>query len=307
MNRRRKLLIPCFLGLLCLLCSFYPMRLGAQAGDVLPAQNWNRVRILDLNSMPWVIPPKAPEGWKLKNIHTIESTGGGINLVFIPPNWAPKDPRHYDKANGWYYFLSGETSIIYYRSPQDQVGEILRFRPGQLFTGVEGAIHGFGPQVIVPDGCVVLDWHDRRPVLVPIPFDYKETTFNGRPWPFPKTVDTRDEPWEKSAEGYIVKKLYDVNGATVELRYYAPEWRSSGPMRYADFDRWMYVLNGAFDVRAYEWPGDSNAKLLHATKGQVVEIPVHSIFGGGNTIEPKDIGAWVLVWRERGGKEMDVP
>src|SRR5713101_8012461 len=113
--------------------------LSSQAQATSPSErvNWNHVRILDLNSMPWTSPPKRPSGWKFKSIHTIETTAGGAELVFIAPEWSTNSPRHYDKENGWYYFLEGESAVIYFKNPQDQVGTVYHNRPGTVFYGVE--------------------------------------------------------------------------------------------------------------------------------------------------------------------------
>jgi len=277
--------------------------LPAQAQTASPSEPaaWDRVRVLDLNSMPWTSPPRRPPGWKFKNIHTIETTAGGAELVFIPPGWSTNSPRHYDKENGWYYFVEGESAVIYYKNPQDQVGTVYHNRPGTLFYGVEGAIHYFDVRTVVPEGCILLSWHDKRPTIQPVPFDSKETTLNGQPWPYPRIINTPEEPWEKSPDGYLSKRLYDNGGPSLEMRYYSPGWRSSGAKEYADYDRWIYVMNGSLNLKVYEGPKDANGKAMRAWKGQVVEAPANAIFGGADTIEATEIGAWVLVWREQSG------
>jgi hypothetical protein len=257
--------------------------------------------------MPWTSPARRPAGWKFKNIHTIEATGGGAELVFIPPEWSTTSSRHYDKESGWYYFLEGQSAVIYYKNPQDAVGTVHHNRPGTLFYGVEGAIHHFDQRTVASEGCILLSWHDKRPSIQPVPFDSNQTTLDGKPWPYPKIINTPEMPWEKSPENYLVRRLYDVGGANLEMRYYPPGWKSSGPRQYADFDRWIYVLDGFLGLTVYEGTKDVNGKAMRAWKGQVVEVPANSIFGGGNTMEAQDIGAWVLVWREQGGSVTELP
>src|SRR5262249_9254610 len=104
-------------------------------------------------------------------------------------------------------------------------------------------------------------------------------------------------PWEKSPEGYLSKKLYDRSGANLEMRYYPPGWKTSGPKQYADYDRWIYLMNGSLNLKVYDGPNDVNGKAMRAWKGQVVEAPAHAIFGGADTIEANEIGAWILIWR----------
>jgi hypothetical protein len=278
----------------------------AQMPAVAEPTTWGRVRVLDLNSMPWTSPPKRPSGWKFKNIHTIESTGGGAELVFIPPSWSANSPRHYDKENGWYYFLEGQSAVLYYKNPQDQAGTLYINRPGTLFYGVEGAIHFFDQRTVVPEGCVLLSWHDKRPAIQPVPFNSSETTYNGNAWPYPKILKTSELAWEKSADGYLFRRLYDAGEANLEMRYYPPGWKTSGSKQYADYDRWMYMLDGSFMLKVYEGPRDVNGKTMRIWKGQVLEVPANAIFGGADTLEAIDIGAWVLVWRERSGKITEI-
>lgn len=280
--------------------------LPSTPGSDEPNTGWRAVRILDLPTMPWTSPTGRPAGWKFKNIHTIESTGGGAELVFIPPNWTAKSPRHYDKESGWYFFLAGENAVVYYTNPQDQTGKVYHNKAGVLFHGVEGAIHGFDERTLVTDGCVLLGWHDKRPTIEPVPFDSKETTFRGGPWPYPKVFDTRDLAWRQLPEGYFAKKLYEVNGVTLEMRYYPPGWKSSGPKQYADHERWIYLLDGSLNLKVYEWPADAHGKEMRARTGQVIEVPARSILGGGDTVEAGEIGAWLLIWSEKEGHTLNL-
>ncbi len=247
---------------------------------------WQQVRILDLNSMPWTT--KRLPGWKFKDIHANPATGAASWLIFVPPNWSTNSSRHYDHENGWSFFLQGGFAVIYYKNPQDQVGTVYPVKAGDLFYGVEGAIHNFDQRTLVPEGCILLSWHDKPTSITPVPFDSKETTLHGDPWPNPKNFDTRTIEWEKTDAGYMVKKLYQLGGATMEMRYYPPGWKSSGPREYADYQRWMYLLDGDLNLR-------------RATKGEVVEVPAHAILGGGTTIESGESGSWVLLWREQNG------
>lgn len=291
--------LACLSGVIFALFMLVPM-----PGTLLSqetAENWRSVRILDLNAMPWTSPPGRPAGWKFKNIHTIPATGGGAELVSIPPRWSTKSPRHYDKENGWYFFLAGRAAVAYYKNPQDQVGTVHTPRSGILFYGVEGAIHGFDERTSVPEGCVLLSWHDRRPSIEPVPFDSEETTFRGGPWPYPDILDTREMPWEESQDGVLVRPLYHRGDAQVEMRFYPAGWKSSGALQFADYDRWLYVLEGDLNLKVYAWPGDRHGKAMRATKGQVVEIPAHSLFGGSDTVESGAIGVWLLAWREQPG------
>lgn len=131
-------------------------------------------------------------------------------------------------------------------------------------------------------------------------------TLNGRPWPYPKISNVLELAWQKTSDGYLSKSLYDVNGANLEMRYYPPGWKTSGPKQYASYDRWIYVLNGSLHLTAYEGIKDVNGKAMLAGKGQVVEIPAHAIFGGADTFEAGEIGAWILIWREQNGTINDL-
>ena len=286
---------------LCLLTGWF-------TAQYVPAQNqaskateqaWQQARILDLNSMPWTT--KRLPGWKFKDIQANPTTGAASWLIFIPPNWSTNSSRHYDHENGWNYFLQGEFAVLYYKNPQDQVGTVYTVKAGDLFYGVEGAIHNFDQRTLVPEGCILLSWHDKPTSITPVPFDSKETTFQGGPWPSPKTFDTRTVEWEKTDEGYLVKKLYQLDGAAMEMRYQPPGWKSSGSREYADYERWMYLLGGDLTLRLYRWPGDMYGNVVHVTKGQVVDVPAHAILGGGNTMESGESGTWLLVWKEQSG------
>jgi len=260
---------------------------------------WRQVRILDLNSMPWT--SKRLQGWRFKDIYANPTTGAASWLVFTPPNWSTSTPRHYDHENGWYYFLEGQFGVVYYKNPQDQTGTLYRVKAGDLFYGIEGAIHSFDQRTLMPEGCILLSWHDKPTSITPVPLDSQETTFHGGPWPAAKMVDTREIEWDKSEDGSLAKSLYRSGGAVMEMKYYPPGWKSSGPRQYADHMRWMYVLEGQMNLRLYRWPADAYGNVVQVTKGQVVEAPSHSIFGGGNTIESGESGTWVLVWQEQAG------
>jgi hypothetical protein len=131
--------------------------------------------------------------------------------------------------------------------------------------------------------------------------DSSETTFHGNPWPVAKVVNTREVEWEKTDDGSQVKHLYQFDNASMEMKYYPPGWKSSGPREYADYTRWMYVLDGQMNLRLYRWPADMYGNVVQITKGEVIEVPPHSIFGGGNTMESGESGTWAIVWREQAG------
>lgn len=131
----------------------------------------DKARIVDTRAMDWVDPlPEEPlhgvPGAKVKILARFETGEPRVQLMYVPPgvdnlNPAGVNERHYHSTvREWVYVVSGEMPFREYEYPDQQEGNLVRYRTGMLLDRRPGpaSAHGLDPKGGGTVGCVCLEW-----------------------------------------------------------------------------------------------------------------------------------------------------
>ena len=262
----------------------------------------DKARIVDTRLMEWADPlPQEPlhgvTGAKVKVLARFPGGEPRVQLMYVPPGIDNLNPagvaeRHFHRTvREWVYILSGEMPFREYEYPEQQEGNLVRYRTGMFLDRRPGdaSAHGLDPGNGGTVGCVCLEWKtnfgtaisekgsDKETVVVTeeqvraanVPA--RPTTVRSGPGVVYQTdsvtiYDTLDLAWHVPGPGEPfhgtgakVKVLAraDEGHPIVQSLWFPPGSDSMGhggrPERHfhTTVDEWVFVLDGELAVREY--------------------------------------------------------
>jgi len=288
--------------------------MSSASGDFVP------IRILDTDSMP-VKYDRAGSSWGAKTLFENETTGGHLQMVFIPPG-APGALNHYHEFHEWAWIMYGDFTNNESTTPEQVFGPLQRFVAGEFLSRPPYSLHGGerGRQKFMASqiGSVILIMEEsdvRKGTWTVDPAclgeaqcdhfnpNYKDITH----WAVPRIIDTlNDMPFQpmETSPGLSIKHLVDdpLHGFRATMWYLEAGAKTPENLRAHYFQQahqFNFVINGDLKIQAYS-DADSAAETYTVQKNYLIDRPPMSVFGLADENATESGVVWLEVTYAKG-------